>query len=241
VEHVRTVGFEAFLDEQFAEAASGYPTLPLYPTTRDTTTCPNNSACQRDNYTMYPLQKRFFVNALYGQDQLRQRVAFALHQIIVVSGVDITQPSWMTPYLQILDRNAFGNYRQLLFEITLNPAMGNYLDVNGNTRTRPNENYARELLQLFSIGTVRLNVDGTQQLDGHRPADHHLHAGNGERLRAGVYGVAIRDRASDRGAQLHRSDGGQRAAARYGGQDVAQRPAAAPGPEREEGSGRRDR
>ena len=50
---------------------------------------------------MYPLQNRFFINALYGQDQLRQRVAFALHQIIVVSGVDITQPSWMAPYLQI--------------------------------------------------------------------------------------------------------------------------------------------
>ena len=111
------------------------------------------------------MQNRFFVNALYGEDQLRQRVAFALHQIIVVSGVDITQPSWMTPYLQILDRNAFGSYRQLLQEISLNPAMGNYLDIANNTRTLPNENYAREILQLFSLGTVRLNVDGTQQLD----------------------------------------------------------------------------
>ena len=72
----------------------------------------------------------------------------------------------MTPYLQTLDRDAFGNYRQLLYDITLNPAMGNYLDVNNNTKTRPNENYAREILQLFSIGTVRLNLDGTQQLDG---------------------------------------------------------------------------
>jgi len=114
---------------------------------------------------MYPLQNRFFVNARYGADQLRQRVAFALHQILVVSGVDVTQPSWMAPYLQILDRNAFGNYRQLLYEITLNPAMGNYLDIANNTKTNPNENYAREVLQLFSIGTVRLKSDGTQQLD----------------------------------------------------------------------------
>jgi uncharacterized protein (DUF1800 family) len=165
-QHVQDVGFERFLDEQFEMPASSYPTLPLYPTTRDTTACPNGSACQRDNYTMYPVQNRFFVNGLYGADQLRQRVAFALHQIIVVSGVDITQPSWMTPYLQTLDRDAFGNYRQLLYDITLNPAMGNYLDVNNNTKTRPNENYAREILQLFSIGTVRLNLDGTQQLDG---------------------------------------------------------------------------
>jgi uncharacterized protein (DUF1800 family) len=163
VEHVRQVGFEQFLEEQFAAPISSYPTLPLYPTTRDTATC--DSVCARDNYSMYPLQNRFFVNALYGEDQLRQRVALALHQIVVVSGVDITQPSWMSPYLQVLDRNAFGNYRQLLYDITLNPAMGNYLDINGNTRTRPNENYAREILQLFSIGTVRLNIDGTQQLD----------------------------------------------------------------------------
>ena len=72
----------------------------------------------------------------------------------------------MTPYLQTLDRDAFGNFRQLLYDITLNAAMGNYLDMNGNTKTRPNENYAREVLQLFSIGTVRLNGDGTTQLDG---------------------------------------------------------------------------
>jgi uncharacterized protein (DUF1800 family) len=165
VERVRTIGFPAFLDEQFQAPMSSYPTLPLYPTTRDTTACPNGSTCQRDNYTMYPLQNRFFVNALYGEDQLRQRVAFALHQILVVSGVEVTQPSWMAPYLQLLDHRAFGNYRDLLYDITLNPAMGNYLDVNGNTRTRPNENYAREILQLFSIGTARLNIDGTVRLD----------------------------------------------------------------------------
>lgn len=165
IEHVRRIGYEQFLEEQFAAPASSYPTLPLYPTTRDTAACPNGSACQRDNYTLYPLQNRFFVNALYGEDQLRQRVAFALHQIIVVSGVEVTQPSWMAPYLQVLDRHAFGSYRQLLDEITRNPAMGNYLDVNGNTRTRPNENYAREILQLFSLGTIRLHPDGTPQLD----------------------------------------------------------------------------
>ena len=165
IEHVRAIGFDAYLNEQFAAPASDYPTLPLYPTTRDTTACPNGSTCQRDNYTMYLLQNRFFTNGLYGEDQLRQRVAFALHQILVVSGVEVTQPSWMAPYLQLLDRRAFGNFRQLLLELTLNPAMGRYLNVNGNTRTRPNENYAREVLQLFSIGTVRLNTDGTAQRD----------------------------------------------------------------------------
>jgi len=165
VSHVQDIGFEQYLINQFDAPMSSYPTLALNPTTRDTVACPNNSACVRDNYTMYPLQNRFFVNALYGPDQLRQRVAFALHQIFVVSGVEVTQPSWMAPYLQTLDRNALGNYRQLLHDITLNPAMGAYLDIAGNTRTNPNENYAREVLQLFSLGTVRLNLDGTPQLD----------------------------------------------------------------------------
>jgi uncharacterized protein (DUF1800 family) len=165
VAQVRAVGIGAFLEKQFNAPMTGYPTLELYPTTRDQEACPNGSTCVRDNYTMYPLQTRFFRNALYGQDQLRQRVAFALHQIIVVSGVDITQPSWMTPYLQILYRDAFADFRQILYDITLNPAMGNYLDINGNSRTRPNENYAREALQLFSIGTAMLNPDGTPQRD----------------------------------------------------------------------------
>jgi hypothetical protein len=166
VEHVRQVGFDAFLTEQFDAPMSSYPSLPAVLTTRDNATCPSGSTCQRDNYTLYLLQNQFFRNGLYGQDQLRQRVAFALHQIIVVSGVDISLPFWYAPYLQILDRHAFGSYRDLLYDITLNPAMGNYLDVTGNTRTRPNENYAREVLQLFSLGTVRLNPDGTQQMDG---------------------------------------------------------------------------
>ena len=136
IAHVRDVGFEGFLNEQFDAPFELSVAAALSDDARRAA-CPNGSACQRDNYTMYPLQNRFFVNALYGPDQLRQRVAFALHQILVVSGVEITQPSWMAPYLQILDRNAFGNYRQLLYEITLNPAMGNYLDIAGNTRTRP--------------------------------------------------------------------------------------------------------
>ena len=164
VQHVQEIGYERFLQEQFEAPASSYPTLPLYPGTAPAD-CPTGSTCRRDNYSMYPLQNRFFVNALYGEDQLRQRVAFALHQIIVVSGVEITQPSRMAPYLQVLDRNAFGNFRQLLYEITLNPAMGNYLDMAGNNRANPNENYAREILQLFSIGLVRLNPDGSSQLD----------------------------------------------------------------------------
>jgi hypothetical protein len=75
IAHVQTVGFSGFLDEQFALPASSYPTLPLQPTTVPMTCI---GTCVRDNYTMYPVQVTFFKNALLGQDQLRQRVAFAL-------------------------------------------------------------------------------------------------------------------------------------------------------------------
>src|SRR5438045_9596362 len=106
-------------------------------------------------------------NALAQPDQLRQRVAFALHKIIVVAGRDLNanETSWYAPYLQTIDKNAFGNYRQLLFDETLNPGMGLYLNMAGNSRVSPNENYARELMQLFSIGTDVLNLDGTPILD----------------------------------------------------------------------------
>jgi len=162
IAHVETVGFERFLDEQFDAPISSYPTLPLVPSTAPED-CPALTVCRRDNYTLYPVQTRFFANALYGEDQLRQRVAFALHQIFVVSGIDIGQgyPSRFTPYLQVLDRDAFGNFRQLLNDITLNPAMGNYLDMANNNKANPNENYAREILQLFTIGLNQLNPDGS--------------------------------------------------------------------------------
>src|ERR1043166_8954892 len=71
----------------------------------------------------------------------------------------------MNGYLQTLDRNALGSYRTLLGEMTLNPAMGDYLNMNQSTAGNPNENFAREVLQLFSLGVNKLNHDGTPVLD----------------------------------------------------------------------------
>lgn len=161
--HLQAVGMQTYLNEQFNTSPSSYPNLPLYPVTPPT---PCDATCLRDNYSMYPLQVRFFQNALTGPDQLRQRVAFALHQMIPVSGRDLNnEPSWVGPYLQKMDANAFGNFRDVLFDVTLNPGMGNYLDMSGNSRVAPNENYAREIMQLFSIGVDTLNQDGTPVLD----------------------------------------------------------------------------
>ncbi len=170
--HVSAVGFERFLEEQLAADPSDYPDLPAMP--RDVQTgCPEGSpsTCVRDNYTMYPLQVRFFRNALGGEDQLRQRVALALHEVLVVSGVKLRQPSIVGPWLNLLQRNALGSYRTLLVDATLSPAMGFYLDMVDNAaavppaNVPPDENYARELLQLFSIGTWLLHEDGTPVLD----------------------------------------------------------------------------
>jgi uncharacterized protein (DUF1800 family) len=176
---VQTVGLSPWLDGQFTVAATGYPTLPLFSTNdnianNNKTSCfgdptvvgnPARSAGLRDHYSMYPLQNRFFVNALYGDDQLRQRVAWSLHKIWVVSGVDLRQSAWVSPYLQILSADAFGNYRTLMGAVTLNAAMGNYLNMAGSRKTQPNENYSRELMQLFTIGLVELNPDGSTKKD----------------------------------------------------------------------------
>ena len=112
----------------------------------------------------------FMYNALNGPDQLRQRVAFALGQVFVISGLKI-QVYGMVPYLNLLSQNAFGNYKDLMTAVTLSPSMGHYLDMVNNDKpnpakgTLPNENYAREFMQLFTIGTDLLNPDGSLQLD----------------------------------------------------------------------------
>jgi len=119
-------------------------------------------------------QEAWFRNAITGNDQLRQRVAFALSQIMVVSQQSALQnmPHALADYYDLLARNAFGDFRQLMQEVTLHPAMGVYLNMLGNQKPdearniRPDENYARELLQLFTVGLVELNADGTVRTGG---------------------------------------------------------------------------
>ena len=111
--------------------------------------------------------------AIEADDQLRQRVAFALSEILVISAKDALgeQQEAVANYYDMLVDHAFGNYRDLLEAVTLSPVMGEYLSMKGNRKPetdkniRPDENYARELLQLFSIGLVKLNDDGSVQLD----------------------------------------------------------------------------
>lgn len=148
--HVQQIGFNAYLDEQFALPESTYPN-PL-------------------TATRQQVVDRFWINAFKGNDQLRQRTIYALSQIWVTSLNKNTSADMTIPWLQILSRNAFGNYRTLMREMTLDASMGHYLDlVNSNKpagTSGANENYARELMQLFTIGLYKLNQDGSLQLDG---------------------------------------------------------------------------
>lgn len=171
---IRQIGLSRWIDEQFNKP---YPTIPYSNFAQkpfdgvagcggDYGTSPEIDLCHRNHYWIYDNQKWMIQEALYGDDQLRRRVSWALHQIWVVSARTVYQNRWMQEYTEILDRNAFGNYRDLMREMTLSPAMGEYLDMVRSTRQNPNENYPRELLQLFSVGLYMLNPDGTFVLDG---------------------------------------------------------------------------
>jgi uncharacterized protein (DUF1800 family) len=125
-------------------------------------------------YLIFARRLAWWHQTVTGQDALRQRVAFALSEIFVVSdSVDmlITHPNALSGYYDMLLSNAFGNFRGLLRDVSLHPAMGIYLSHINNRRSDPinnifpDENYAREVMQLFSIGLFELNIDGSIQLD----------------------------------------------------------------------------
>ena len=176
--HVQSVGIDAYLTEQLNAPAAQYTGFSYTPHTAPTT-CQNHPAtptdassiCARDEYSLFQVQRQFFMNALSHPDQLRQRVAFALSQIFVVSGIEIYEAYGMADYQNMLLNDAFGNFRTLLEDVTLSPVMGRYLDMANNDKTNatlgtsPNENYGREVLQLCSIGLYELNSDGSQKLD----------------------------------------------------------------------------
>ncbi|MFO1305802.1 MAG: DUF1800 family protein [Burkholderiales bacterium] len=178
-------GISNWIDDQFTKPVSGYPDtkynrLQLTTTADCTTQIPGGgnypgdspeAMCARDHLSLAMVQRDFFVNAVYAPDQLRQRVAWALSQIIVTSAnePDLSYAYVMSRYQNIMFQEAFGNFQTLLQKVSVNPAMGNYLDAVNNDKpagTRvPNENYAREIMQLFSVGLVELNQDGTPMLD----------------------------------------------------------------------------
>lgn len=176
IAHLRAVGYETWLQEQFDETPSyQQPYLDWV------------SALPGGVYQQQRLES-WLINSvgLYDpsnpprvhKDQLRQRMALALSEIFVVSdqNAGLLLQAWSTAsWYDMLARNAFGSYRVLLQDVTLHPAMGVYLSMVGNRKPdatlniRPDENFAREILQLFSIGLKQLNLDGSPVLDAGQP------------------------------------------------------------------------
>jgi uncharacterized protein (DUF1800 family) len=173
--------FSAYIDAQFAKPATTLPAMAYAPQNQPQNCTspltaggpadPFGTNCPRDIYTQFVSQRYFFKNALTAPDQLRQRVAWALSQIVVVSAANDPIGYANRNYQQMLQDLAFDNYYNILFRASVDPLMGNYLDMVNNAKadpvkgTQPNENYAREIMQLFSIGLWELNNDGTLLLD----------------------------------------------------------------------------
>src|SRR3984885_11057326 len=155
IAQLQQLGIDNWLDAQFALNTSNIPDQPML------------TSAGKNNDDIHPAQAAFFQNTVTGQDQLRQRVAFALSQIWVVSFSGLPVAYAYPPYWRIFRDNAFGNYRDLIHAVTLSPAMGRYLNMANNNKANPakntsaNENYARELMQLFTLGLAQLNPDGT--------------------------------------------------------------------------------
>ncbi len=165
ISQVQKKGFNKFLKQQFATSASA--TLPRVDAAVAALP-PDDGPSNRQ------FQEAWWYTVVNAPDQLRQRVAFALSEIMVVSANGngmFEHPEAMAVYWDLLARDAFANFRTLIEDVTLNPAMGDYLDMVHNDKpnhyrnTEPNENYAREVMQLFTIGLYKLNPDGSQQRD----------------------------------------------------------------------------
>jgi uncharacterized protein (DUF1800 family) len=168
---LEAMGFQAWLQAQFALNTSDLPDQPIL------------DSSGNSNTNIAPVQAAFFQNTVAGEDQLRQRVAFALSQIWVVSQQSGTTPAYAyPPYWRLFRDNAFGNYRDVIQAITLSPAMGRYLNMANNNKpnptagTVPNENYGRELMQLFTLGLNQLNMNGSQVMQNGAPVPTYTQA-----------------------------------------------------------------
>lgn len=169
VDRLVELGYEGWLNEQFTAAP-----IDSHYAYADRGGPPNCDVCPAD--AIGGVIESFWFQAVKSPDQLRQRVALAWLELFVVSAATDSaielEPYAMAAYLDLLSKNAFANYRQILEAVTLSPAMGHYLSHMQNdkedpsTGRLPDENYAREVMQLFTIGKWTLNSDGTRATDG---------------------------------------------------------------------------
>ena len=166
---VKATTFAAYLQQQYAK--------PIGQTGLQWLDARGYGISDKNSYfsQTYPGEGMIWNQLFTSQDAMRKRVALALSEFFVASqlGLNFTWQSYgLAQYWDLLVENAFGNYRQALEDVTLSAAMGYYLNTKGNEKENastgrvPDENYAREVMQLFSVGLYQLNLDGTEKLDG---------------------------------------------------------------------------
>ena len=160
IQSVQTLGIDAYLKQQFATPTTLLAAIP---------NSPLPAVCLSANTTYPCAESEWWTVAINGPDQLRQRVAFALSEMFVVSTQSIDGAT-IPEFHNALANNAFGNFYNIMHDVTLSPAMGGYLNMLNSAKPATgqiaNENYARENMQLFTVGLDLLNQDGSLQLDG---------------------------------------------------------------------------
>lgn len=177
VQRVMDLGYSQWIDEQLRKPASSHQGnwQTLDAVAKAASGATDTTTIGGDGVTY-----SFWRSAVAGDDQLRQRVAFALSQIFVISLQDGNvgnNPRAVANYLDMLATKGLGNYRDLLEGVSLHPMMGMYLTSLGNRKADPktgrvpDENYAREVMQLFSVGLLQLNADGSVKMNGSVPAE----------------------------------------------------------------------
>ncbi|MFL6660326.1 MAG: DUF1800 family protein [Massilia sp.] len=169
---VISLGYSGWLDEQFALPASG--------THWDWLVAGGYNAAANVN-SEAGIDASLWRKLLSSPDTLRQRVTLALSEIVVAAVTGFVGSGWKSfsaaAFLDLLEANAFGNYRTLLQKVSLSAPMGEFLTYRGNvkfnptTGAMPDENYAREVMQLFTIGLLQLNLDGTPKLTNGNPVE----------------------------------------------------------------------
>lgn len=172
VDRLSSIGYRTWIEDQFAKPQS------LHRSYIDGITASSGEKASHNHF-----YESFWRQVATGEDQLRQRVAFALSQIFVISfqhDALFSYPRGVASYYDMLGAHAFGNYRNLLEAVALHPMMGIYLTSIRNQKESgarvPDENFAREVMQLMSIGLYELNQDGTPKVAGGQPIETYTNA-----------------------------------------------------------------
>lgn len=158
IHHVQSIGIDAWITEQFNTPATPLVNIPN----------PLPPVCSAANTPVNCEESEWWQTVLTGNDQLRQRVAMALSEIFVISSNSVNATT-ITYYHNMLANDAFTNFLTIMHDVSVSPGMGAYLNMLNSAKAPggqiANENYARELMQLFTIGLYAMNQDGTLQLD----------------------------------------------------------------------------